>query len=63
MKLRGTGGAAPGSNRSPLTFRGSRRRLKRIKMRQNSPLELWLLVGWVTFLLLFVLPWMVRHSR
>jgi hypothetical protein len=62
MKLGSTSGAAPGSRRPPLTFRGSRRRLKRIKIRGNSSLELWLLVGWVVFLVLIVLPWMLRHS-
>jgi hypothetical protein len=62
MKLWSTGDAAPGSQRPPLTLRGSRRRLKRIKIRGNSSLELWLLVGWLAFLVLIVLPWMMRHS-
>jgi hypothetical protein len=46
-----------------MTFRGSRRRLKQITMKGNSSLELWLLVGWVVFLLVVGLPWMMRHSR
>jgi hypothetical protein len=46
-----------------MTFRGSQRRLKHITMKGNSSLELWLLVVWVAFLLVVVLPWMVRHSR
>jgi hypothetical protein len=39
-------------------YRGSRRRLREIKPRMT--LEIWLLVGWALFLLLVVLPWMVR---
>jgi hypothetical protein len=31
-------------------------------MRGNSSLELWLLIVWVTFLLLVVVPWMIRQS-
>ena len=50
------------SCRPALTFRGSRHRLKRIKIRGNGSLELWLMVGWVVFLVLVVLPWMMRHS-
>jgi hypothetical protein len=46
-----------------MTYRGSRRRIKRIKIRGNGSFELWLLVGWVAFLVLIVLPWMMRHSR
>ena len=63
MKSGTTSSAAPRSVRPALIFRGSRRRLKRIKIKGNSSLELWLLVGWVVFLVLIVLPWMMRHSR
>ena len=63
MKSGTTNGATPGSPRPPLTFRGSRRRLKRIKIRGNGSLEFWLFVGWGAFLVLVVLPWMMRHSR
>jgi hypothetical protein len=31
-------------------------------MRGSFTWEMWLLVAWVFFLLLVVLPWMVRHS-
>jgi hypothetical protein len=31
-------------------------------MRGNSPWELWLLVGWVAFLVFVVLPWMIRQT-
>jgi hypothetical protein len=52
-----------GSHRQPMTFHGSRRRMRQITIKGNSSLELWLLVVWVVFLLIVVLPWMVRHSR
>jgi hypothetical protein len=44
------------------TYRGSRRRVREIKPRGNGSAELWLFVGWVAFLLLVVLPWMVRRG-
>jgi hypothetical protein len=46
-----------------MTFRGSRRRLKHVTVKGNDSVELWVLVAWVVFLLVVVLPWMVRHSR
>jgi hypothetical protein len=63
MKVRLTGDAVPRSHRPSFTPRGSRRRLKRIKVRGNSSLELWLLIAWVAFLLVIVLPWLLRHSK
>jgi hypothetical protein len=49
--------------RPPKTYRGSRKRVRRIKMRDNGSWEFWVLVGWLAFLVLVVLPWMIRHSR
>jgi hypothetical protein len=46
-----------------MAYKGSRRRIKRIQIRGNGSLEVWLLVGWVAFLVLIVLPWMMRLSR
>jgi hypothetical protein len=43
-------------------YQGSARRVKQIRMRGSFTWEMWLLVAWVFFLLLVVLPWMVRHS-
>jgi hypothetical protein len=63
MKSRIVGDAVPGRHRPPKTFRGSRRRVKRITLKDNGSLELWLFVAWVVFLLVIVLPWMVRHSH
>jgi hypothetical protein len=31
-------------------------------LRGNGSLELWLLIAWVVFLLLVVVPWMIRQS-
>jgi hypothetical protein len=55
--------AVSSGNRPPKQYRGSKRRIKRIKWRRNGSLEMWLLAGWVAFLLLVVLPWMIRHSH
>jgi hypothetical protein len=63
MKSRPTGDSAPGSQRPAMAYKGSRRRIKRIQIRGNGSLEVWLLVGWVAFLVLIVLPWMMRLSR
>jgi hypothetical protein len=44
------------------TYRGSRQRLRSIRLRGNASAELWLFVGWVAFLLLVVVPWMIRQG-
>jgi hypothetical protein len=43
--------------------RGSRRRLNRIGLRRGGSWQLWVLIAWVVFLLLFVLPWVLRQGR
>jgi hypothetical protein len=43
-------------------FRGSRQRLKRTTLRGNTSWQFWLLLVWVGFLLLVVVPWMMRHA-
>ena len=53
-----TSGARPAR-----TFRGSRRRVRKIRMRGNGAWEMWLLLAWVLFLLFVVVPWMAEHSR
>jgi hypothetical protein len=32
-------------------------------MRGNESWELWILIAWVAFLLLVVVPWMIRHGH
>jgi hypothetical protein len=44
-------------------YRGSRRRFRQIRLRDNSSAELWLIVAWVGFLLLVVVPWMIRQGH
>jgi hypothetical protein len=44
-------------------YRGSRRRLKRLTWRGNMSSEMWLVVAWVLFLLLVVIPWMMRQGH
>jgi hypothetical protein len=36
--------------------------VQRIRLRGNSSLGMWLLLAWVMFLLLVVVPWMIRYS-
>jgi hypothetical protein len=42
-------------------YRGSAYRVKRIRVRGNFSWEMWILLAWVFFLLLVVLPWMARQ--
>jgi hypothetical protein len=51
-------GSRPGKS-----YRGSRRRLRQIKVRGSGSAELWVLVAWVAFLLFVVVPWMIRQGR
>jgi hypothetical protein len=44
-------------------YRGSRPRLRRIRLRGNWSVEFWLLAAWVAFLLLVVVPWMMEHGK
>ena len=50
-------------SRASKTYGGSRKRIRQIKMRDNGSWEIWLLVAWLVFLVLVVLPWMIRHSQ
>src|SRR6266550_4621019 len=64
VKYRATADAvSTGGSRPAKSYRGSRRRVKRLKSRGNFSFEMWVLAAWVIFLLLVVLPWMIRHSR
>ena len=58
---RGSGPHGNG-NRPGLTFRGSRRRLRRIRFRDNWSREMWFLVIVITLTLLLVVPWLIRHQ-
>jgi hypothetical protein len=50
-------------SRSAKLYRGGRGRLKRIRLRGNGSWELLALVIWVVFLLLVVVPWILRQGR
>jgi hypothetical protein len=49
------------SRRSSVTYRGSRRRLRRIRFRENWTRDMWLLVAVVVLTILVLFPWLVRH--
>lgn len=49
-------GARPGR-----VYRGSRKRVRRIRFRDNWAVELWILVAVILFTLCVVVPWLVRH--
>jgi len=42
--------------------RGSGRRVARLRIRGNSSSALWILIAWVAFLLLVVVPWMIHQT-
>jgi len=51
-------GARPGR-----VYRGSRRRVRRIRFRGNWSLEIVLFVIWLLFALFVLVPWIVRHPH
>jgi hypothetical protein len=42
--------------------RGTRKRLRRIKLSKNTPIELWVLIALTLLALLTVIPRLIRHS-
>ena len=50
------------SNRPFGTYRGSRRRLRRITWRGNWSIEMWILVAIMAFVALVGVPWLMRHA-
>jgi len=55
-----TGPQAPGP-RPGKVYRGSRKRLRRIRLRDNWSVELWIFLAVMLFTLFVVVPWIVRH--
>jgi len=51
-------GARPGR-----AYRGSRRRVRRIRFRGNWSLEIVLFIIWILFALFVLVPWIVRHPH
>jgi hypothetical protein len=44
-------------------YRGSRQRLKRLRIRDHWSVTMWALVIWLGFLLLVAIPWMVHRAQ
>jgi hypothetical protein len=42
-------------------YRGSPKRVRRIRFRGNWAIEVWVLVAVILFTLFVVVPWLVRH--
>lgn len=47
---------------SPKVYRGSKKRLRRIRMRDNGSLAFWMFVAVVLFSLFVVLSWLILHE-
>jgi len=57
-----TYGRERGSRPRPgLAFRGSRARLRRVRVRGNWSVEMWMFVMALLFAVLVAIPWLVRH--
>jgi hypothetical protein len=46
-----------------LRFRGSKRRLRQLRARDHVGLGFFLFVGWILFLLLVAIPWVLTLHR
>jgi hypothetical protein len=55
------GGPHPSHGRPEKTYRGSKRRLKRIRWRDNTPLEFWIFVVLMLLMLFVGIPWLLTH--
>jgi len=47
--------------RAPKIFRGSRRRMRHIRMRGKESILFWLFVAWLAVLIFIMLPYMVQN--
>jgi hypothetical protein len=47
--------------RSGKAYRGSRKRVRRLRLRGNWSVELWIFLAVMLFTLFVVVPWIVRH--
>jgi len=43
------------------TYRGSRKRLRRIKWHEYTPVEFWIYLVLLLVALLIVIPWLIKH--
>ena len=53
--------AMNGSVRSSKAYRGSKRRIRRIRLRGNGSAGMWLVLGVVVIALFGLMPWLMRH--
>jgi hypothetical protein len=57
----GSGNGLPASARAAKVYRGSRKRVRRIKWRGNTSVELWIVVVLMLFVLCVGIPWLIKH--
>jgi hypothetical protein len=48
--------------RAPKVYRGSKKRLRSIRLRGSGSLALWVFIVMVLFSLFIVLPWLIVHA-
>lgn len=48
-------------HRPPKSYRGSRKRLRQIGLRDNWSVEFWLFVAILIFALFVAVPWLIQH--
>jgi hypothetical protein len=46
----------------PRAWRGSRKRLRRIKFRENTSVEFWIFVALVIVMLAVIMPWLLVRA-
>ena len=51
----------PGRPGAGKTYRGSRKRLRRIKWQEHTPVEFWIYLVLMLVALLIVIPWLIKH--
>jgi hypothetical protein len=56
-----TSGPQAAGPRPGRAYRGSRKRVRRIRFRDNWAVELWILVAVILFVLFVLVPWLVQH--
>ena len=55
------GGSNLGRSGAGKTYRGSRKRLRRIKWQEHTPVEFWIYLVLMLVALLIVIPWLIKH--
>jgi hypothetical protein len=42
-------------------YRGSPKRLRQIRWRDHTPLDVWILLAFIALFFLFGIPWLIQH--